>query len=350
MPHQYGRWDPNGFPVTTILGFVGKREPEARDLQFKSGDIAEDPNRLRNELAANVSALANGVGGLFVIGIETVRSRGEDIPQGWRCTQHDISSDRITSLLRGPVVEPAFGSTFLNGLQVVPFPCPDDPCRFGCGILVPKSDAAPHQVAEGCHAGKHLVATPRGLAHIRHDDLVTLIRGKPAALQFGAPTVIKHVVGTDSSGEQDVAFCTKLTVTNLGPGTVRDLQVLQWGPGLAGDPAPFPMSPGTLHPGVPTEVMGLETVRACRPSGRSHVLVCQTQRGRVGGERVDRRAEEGTVLEYSCVCQVVGDRGRSPLLAVRFTTQLGPGGIWSQPEPHHQEVKKDAMPTHVYLR
>jgi hypothetical protein len=349
MPHQYGRWDPNGVPVSTILGFVDKRESEARDLQFKSADIAEDANQLRNQLAANVSALANGMGGLLVIGIEHARFRGEDIAKGWRCTTAQVSSDRIISLLQGSV-DPPFDSRLLNGLVVAPFACPTAPSQSGCGVLVPQSDGAPHQVAVGADAGKYLVATAQGLTYIHHGDLVTLIRGKPATLEFGPPTATKHVQGTDPSGERDVAFELELTVTSLGPGTVRDAQVRQWGPGVAADPPPVPLPPGTLHEGVPTQVKGLETVHAARPHGRRNTLVYQTQCGQAVRTRVERRAEEGAVLQYSCVCQVVGDRGRSPLLAIRFTTELGQGGIWGEPVVTPEEIAKEDVLAHIYLR
>jgi len=170
-----------------------------------------------------------------------------------------------------------------------------------------------------------------------------------AALEFGAPTATKTAIGTDSRGEQTVAFRLELTVTNPGPGTVRDAQVVHWTPGVVGHPVPAQLRPDTLHHGTSTRIAMAETVVAERPWGKN-VLQCSTCRDRAQRSQIVKElVDQGTVLRYSCVCQVVADRGRSPLLAVRFAATYQ-DGTWSEPAIQQEEIAEQDVPAHVYLR
>jgi hypothetical protein len=287
-----------------------------------------------------VSALANGVGGLFVIGIETAHPQGDDFARSWRCTNAALSSERIVTLL-GNCVEPPFDSAFLNGIEVERFQCPDDPSLFGCGILVPQSEQPPHQVAVGSDAGKYLVATAKGLAHVRHEDLARLMRGKPATIRFEEVRVEKGPRSLSAGKEREVEFRVELVVRNCGPGPVRDVLLRAVTPldTTSGRPGPSPFVASTAVGQYGRWTATADTGEPYQERHTESQPVIQEQITSVFGHLVRVAAQAPhTVLSYSGAYQVFHDRGHSPALVVGFTTTYGEDGLWCEPAVEYRET------------
>jgi hypothetical protein len=121
-----------------IVGLVAKRVPEDAELDYKRANQYIIGNEGAEELAKDVSGMANARGGLIIIGIE------EDEQACARKATPVKVADKITSqmeqIIRSRVIP------FPNGTSVRAVGDPDNPGTGFYLITVPRSPLAPHAV------------------------------------------------------------------------------------------------------------------------------------------------------------------------------------------------------------
>jgi hypothetical protein len=121
-----------------IVGLVAKRVPEDAELDYKRANQYIANNEGADELAKDVSGMANARGGLVIIGIEEDEQACAD-----KATPVKVS-DKITSqmeqIIRSRVIP------FPNGTSVRAVEDPDNPGTGFYLITAPRSPLSPHAV------------------------------------------------------------------------------------------------------------------------------------------------------------------------------------------------------------
>jgi hypothetical protein len=121
-----------------VAALTTKKVREDADLDFKRSNIYIVDGDGKEELAKDVSGMANARGGLLIVGIE------EDEQACANAVAPVATSDKITGqmeqTLRSRVVP------WLNGTEIRPVECPDAPGTGFYLISVPRSPLAPHAV------------------------------------------------------------------------------------------------------------------------------------------------------------------------------------------------------------
>jgi predicted HTH transcriptional regulator len=121
-----------------IAALTVKQVREDADLDFKGSNAYIADNDGPEELAKDVSGLANARGGLIIIGI------GED-DQACAKTVAPVETtgkikDQMEQILRSRIVP------WLNGTEIRPVECPAAPGTGFYLISIPRSPLAPHAV------------------------------------------------------------------------------------------------------------------------------------------------------------------------------------------------------------
>jgi Putative DNA-binding domain len=121
-----------------IATLIGKKVREDTDLDFKQANTYISGGDGAEELAKDVTGMANAQGGLIIVGIEEDEQACARRPTPVTITGK--VTEQMEQILRTRVVP------WLNGTDIRPVECPDTPGTGFYLISVPRSPLAPHAV------------------------------------------------------------------------------------------------------------------------------------------------------------------------------------------------------------
>ncbi|WP_433709654.1 AlbA family DNA-binding domain-containing protein [Nocardia sp. CA-084685] len=232
---------------------VDRQMPEAEDLDFKSDLYGKTPEA-KQELAKDVSALANASGGVLILGIAERNSVAESLkPVPLQAKGAESMQQICQSWIR----------PFLPGLRITEVP---DPAKEGSGyyvILVPRSADAPHAAmrnSDGTLLSYHLRdgATIRWLAEAeiarRYRDRFVSRVELTAALDLVHDDGVSHI--STATGQPWLTLSAYPSAPRThrvgGSATIQQItdEVTEWGSATPPMPGYFLGSHLEGYPGV----------------------------------------------------------------------------------------------------
>lgn len=124
----------------TLLRLISEKEKESVDLDYKRSDSLGKTEPQRNELAKDVSAMANSAGGVLIYGIAEDHYLPINIDGG--IDPSVVTRESIEDMIHGRV------HPRIDGLLIKPIEISSSPSRVAYAISVPQSLRAPHMAPD----------------------------------------------------------------------------------------------------------------------------------------------------------------------------------------------------------
>lgn len=171
--------------VEDLQALIDNEIEESTELEYKSTFATENP-KWKNELAKDVSAMANGNGGTIIYGIrEKERNNGHAIPNELIPIQYSIMSKDRLSLLLSSSIQPK-----IENIEITRIPF-DDKSGFFV-IEIPQSDTA-HQNKLTHLYYKRSNATVLEMEDYEIRDVMNRTKHPNVALEFELHKTILHI-------------------------------------------------------------------------------------------------------------------------------------------------------------
>ena len=126
--------------MATLERLIADREKESLTLDYKRSEALGRTDRQKDELAKDVSALANSAGGVLVYGIAEVDNLPDHLDGGLDPTL--VTRESIEDVIHGRV------NPRIDGMVIKPIEVSPSPQRMAYVISVPPSLRAPHMASD----------------------------------------------------------------------------------------------------------------------------------------------------------------------------------------------------------
>ena len=120
--------------------YLDERIEESLTLEYKAGAALDKGNGRAQEIAKDVSAMANSAGGIIIYGIAEEDGSLRHQPAGFSPVDRRVCSKETLEQIISSNIQPR-----ISGIKIHPVPLEGDPAHVAYVVLVPQSDTV-HQV------------------------------------------------------------------------------------------------------------------------------------------------------------------------------------------------------------